>query len=155
EALRDALGFPGMKILQFAFDAPINPFLPHNHTRNCVVYTGTHDNDTTQGWFEKLSEIDRQAVQSYLGRDGHDIAWDLIRLGLGSVADMAISPMQDVLDLGTEARMNLPGQGHGNWNWRMLPEQWTVFQQTRLRDLTRMYGRLAVKKNDAPQTLLD
>ena len=154
EALRDTLGFPGMKILQFAFDTPRNPFLPHNFTRNCVVYTGTHDNDTTRGWFDKLSPVERRAVQSYLGRDGHDIAWDLIRLGLGSVADMAITPMQDILDLGTDARMNLPGQGQGNWNWRMLPEQWTDFQQARLLDLTRMYGRLAPKKGAEPYTLL-
>lgn len=141
EALRDDLGYPGMKILQFAFDLPENPFLPHNHRPNCVVYTGTHDNDTTRGWFNQLADSEREAVQLYLGRDGHDIAWDLIRTALASVADLAVIPMQDILDLDTEARMNLPGQADGNWGWRMLPGQWTAFQQVRLRELTRMYGR--------------
>jgi 4-alpha-glucanotransferase len=153
EALRDELAYPGMKILQFAFDIPANPFLPHNVTSNCVVYTGTHDNDTTRGWFDKLSEEECKAVQLYLGRDGHDIAWDLIRTALSSVADLAVIPMQDVLDLGTEARMNLPGQAAGNWSWRMLPGQWTEFQQVRLRELTRMYGRKAKVKGEPTLTI--
>jgi 4-alpha-glucanotransferase len=144
EALRDGLGYPGMKILQFAFDMPENPFLPHHHTANCVVYTGTHDNDTTRGWFNQLGEEERTAVQLYLGRDGHDIAWDLIRTALASVAELAVIPMQDILDLDTYARMNMPGLAGGNWSWRMLPGQWTEFQQSRLRDLTRMYGRQAL-----------
>jgi 4-alpha-glucanotransferase len=148
EALRDDLGFPGMKILQFAFDTPANPFLPHNYRSNCVVYTGTHDNDTTQGWFAQLDEDAVTAVQLYLGRDGHDIAWDLIRTAMGSVADTAIIPMQDVLNLGTAARMNLPGEAEGNWKWRMLPGQWTAFQQSRLKDLTRMYGRQAIPEGE-------
>ncbi len=141
-ALRDELGFPGMKVLQFAFgDGPGNAYLPHNYDRHCVAYSGTHDNQTTVGWFQTLSGDDRQAVQRYLGRDGSDIAWDLIRLALSSVAHTSIVPLQDVLRLGDEARMNTPGRPEGNWGWRYLPHQLHPGLAGGLGELTQLYGR--------------
>jgi 4-alpha-glucanotransferase len=138
-----------MKVLQFAFgDDARNPYLPHNYVQNCVAYTGTHDNDTTRGWYAVLSERERHVVRTYLGRDGHDIAWDMIRLALQSVADTAIVPLQDVLDLGSEARMNFPGLADGNWRWRVLAEQLTAGVAGRLAELTSIFGRdLAVIAN--------
>ncbi|MHB1006291.1 MAG: 4-alpha-glucanotransferase [Chloroflexota bacterium] len=141
-AAREALGYPGMKVLQFAFgDDFRNPYLPHNYVRNCVVYTGTHDNDTTWGWFNSLPEWQRNNVLAYLGRDGHDADWDLIRLALMSVAEMAIFPLQDVLGLGGEARMNFPGRSEGNWGWRVRVDQMAQGVAERLADLTGRYGR--------------
>jgi len=153
EALRDEFGFPGMRILQFAFgDDPQAPtFQPHNFPRNCVVYTGTHDNDTTAGWFRsqagegstrtaKQVERERNTALRYLGTDGREIQWDMIRLALASVADTAIVPLQDVLGLGNEARMNLPGTASGNWRWRCAAEIPAVHTE-RLADLTSVYGR--------------
>ncbi|MDX1691715.1 MAG: 4-alpha-glucanotransferase, partial [Acidimicrobiia bacterium] len=119
-ALRDELGLPGMKILQFAYDGdPDNEFLPEHYEENCVVYTGTHDNDTTRGWFQSLSPAERATFRQMSGADGRSVAWDLIRIGWGSRAKLAIAPMQDVLGLGTDARMNTPGVAAGNWSWRM------------------------------------
>lgn len=142
EDLRDRLGYPGMKILQFAFgDDASNPYLPHNYDHNFVVYTATHDNNTTTGWFAGLGERERSAVQRYLGRHGDDIAWDLIRLASSSVANTAIVPLQDVLGLGSEARMNFPGKADGNWAWRYTPDQLTRGHADRLRELTTIYGR--------------
>jgi 4-alpha-glucanotransferase len=142
EALRDQFGLPGMRILQFAFSGPDNPYLPHNYaTPNTVVYSGTHDNDTTHGWFATILDEEKRFVQRYLGRDGRDIAWDLIRLGWSSVADHAVAPLQDVLDLGTEARMNLPGRAAGNWTWRLRRELLTDPVLDRLGDLTELYDR--------------
>ena len=141
-ALREQLGYPGMKVLQFAFgDDASNPYLPHNYDHDFVVYTATHDNDTTVGWFASLSEGQRSAVLRYLGRDGRDIAWDLIRLAWSSVANMSIVPLQDVLGLGSEARMNFPGKVGGNWAWRYEPSQLTQRHADRLRELTEIYGR--------------
>ena len=141
-ALRDRLGYPGMKILQFAFGSDAsNPYLPHNFDHGYVVYTATHDNDTTVGWFSSLSHWERSAVQRYLGRDGSDIAWDLIRLALSSVADTAIVPLQDVLARGNEARMNFPGKADGNWAWRYSADQLTAWHADRLAELTILYGR--------------
>jgi len=142
-ALRDQFNLPGMKVLQFAFSADAtDPFLPHNFSRNCVVYSGTHDNDTTRGWYEKSStESERDFARRYLGRDGGDIAWDFIRLAFSSVADLAIVPMQDVLGLGTEARMNLPGRPAGNWGWRLQPGQLNDQIQNRLKELAKLYLR--------------
>ncbi len=142
-ALRESLGFPGMKVLQFAFSGdPSNPFLPHNYERNCVVYTGTHDNDTTRGWYQQSSTADeRDHVRHYLGRDGSDITWDLIRLAHASVADLSVVPVQDVLDLGSEARMNLPGRMEGNWGWRFAADALTDALAERLAELTVRYGR--------------
>ena len=142
EALRDRFHLPGMRVLQFAFgDGPGNPYLPHNYVRNTVVYTGTHDNDTTRGWFASVSEKERDHVRRYLGRDGSDIAWDLIRLAWSSAADYAIAPLQDILNLGTEARMNLPGQPAGNWSWRYQAHQLTAAHLGRLAEMTSIYGR--------------
>jgi 4-alpha-glucanotransferase len=141
-ALRDRFELPGMKILQFAFarDAT-HPFLPHNHVKNCVIYTGTHDNDTARGWYASAPEKERHFARSYLGRDGSDFTWDLIRAGMASVADTFVAPLQDILDLGPEARMNFPGRPGGNWGWRCRREQLTDAVRERLRDLTETYGR--------------
>ncbi len=118
--LRDGLALPGMKILQFAFaDDASNPFLPHNYLENCVAYTGTHDNDTSLGWYAKASEKEKDFCRRYLARSGDNIAWDLIRAGWSSVAKMALAPMQDFLNLGSESRMNFPSRADGNWQWRM------------------------------------
>lgn len=142
EALRDGFDFPGMKILQFAFGGDQNDkFLPHKVIPNSVVYTGTHDNDTSLGWYEKASQAEKDHVRRYLGRDGRDICWDLIRLALGSVAGTALFPLQDLLGLGSEARMNTPGKGSGNWSWRFKEEDITGELVTRLQDLNVLYGR--------------
>ncbi len=142
EALRAELGLPGMCVLQFAFGGdPENRYLPHHYERNTVVYTGTHDNDTTRGWFATASANETALVRRYLGHEARDIAWDLIRLAWASVADYAIAPLQDVLDLGTEARMNLPGRSAGNWGWRCTPEMLTDGVLGRLADLTELYSR--------------
>jgi 4-alpha-glucanotransferase len=140
--LREQLGYPGMKVLQFAFgDNASNPYLPHNYERNCVVYTGTHDNDTSRGWYATQPELVRHRVRVYLGRDGSDVAWDLIRLAWQSVAVLAVAPLQDVLNLGNEARMNFPGRAGGNWGWRVRPEQLELGVASRLAELTAIYGR--------------
>jgi 4-alpha-glucanotransferase len=141
-ALRDAVGLPGMKVLQFAFDKPTNPFLPHNYSANCIAYTGTHDNDTTRGWYATAPEHERELYRRYVARDGSDVAWDLIRLAWSSVADLAIAPLQDVLDLGTEARMNMPGVATGNWRWRVPPGQPDDWALGRLTEMTEVYGRV-------------
>lgn len=141
-ALRDQLGLPGMKVLQFAFDSgPESMYLPHNFDHHCVVYPATHDNQTTIGWFSSISDETRQNVQRYLGNDGSDIAWELIRLALGSTADLAIVPLQDVMRLGDEARMNTPGKPTGNWGWRYLPHTLHQGLAFGLAELTTIYGR--------------
>lgn len=143
-ALREILGFPGMNVLHFAFDGdPANMYLPHNHQRNSVTYTATHDNQTSVGWFGSIPESDRQEVRHYLGHAAEDIAWDLLRVAWSSVSNTAISPMQDVLRLGDEARMNTPATSAGNWAWRMLPSQLDASLADGLRDLTMTYGRTA------------
>lgn len=148
EALRDRFEFPGMKILQFAFNSgPGEPFLPFNYDRNCVVYTGTHDNDTTVGWFNQLQHYERDDVYRYLGCiDPQGIHWSLIRMGWMSVANLAIVPYQDLLGLDTDARMNFPGKPEGNWGWRYRPEavNWEV--RDRLKTMTYISGR-APNKN--------
>jgi 4-alpha-glucanotransferase len=142
EALRDQFEMPGMRILQFGFSAAADhPYLPHNFVRNTVAYTGTHDNDTTRGWFSTLADHERERVRRYLGRDGADIAWDLIRLAWSSVADYAIAPLQDVFDLDGEARMNMPGRPAGNWTWRFTFDKLTKEVLDRLGELTGLYGR--------------
>jgi 4-alpha-glucanotransferase len=119
-SLRNELNLPGMAVLQFAFDGdPSNTYLPHNVSANSVMYTGTHDNQTTVGWFHQLPDVYRAQLLSYLGRDGNDIAWDLIRIALASQSQIALVPMQDILRLGDEARMNTPGRPEGNWGWRI------------------------------------
>jgi 4-alpha-glucanotransferase len=142
EALRDGFNLPGMKILQFAFGgATEDRFLPHTYDKNCVVYTGTHDNDTTAGWYAAAAAAERDFVRRYLARDGRDIAWDLIRLAWASVADLAVAPVQDVLSLDTRARMNLPGTTGGNWGWRLQAGALTPALLDRLADLTGLFAR--------------
>lgn len=154
DALRDQLGFPGMRILQFAFgtDPKADEYKPHNYSKNCVVYTGTHDNNTTIGWLKGTDledstqsreerERETQLALKYAGTDGHELNWDFIRLALMSVADTAIIPLQDVVGLGSEARMNLPGTAEGNWCWRFRPDMLTEQVKARLTELTSIYGR--------------
>jgi 4-alpha-glucanotransferase len=142
DALRRQFELPGMRILQFAFgDTGENRFLPHNYEPNTVVYTGTHDNDTTWGWYRTTSEKERDHVRRYLARDGSDAAWDLIRAAWSSVAHYAIAPLQDVLNLGTEARMNFPGKPQGNWTWRYETHQLNPWVLDRLAEMTQLYGR--------------
>lgn len=143
EALRDRFEFPGMKILQFAFGAgPGDPFLPFNYVRNCVVYTGTHDNDTTVGWFNQLQNYERDEVLRYLGCiDPQGIHWSLIRMGWFSIANLAIVPFQDLLGLATDARMNFPGKAEGNWGWRYRGEALNWEVRDRLKTMTYICGR--------------
>lgn len=145
DRLMAEFGYPGMKILQFAFGSDAHdPFLPHNFTRDCIVYTGTHDNDTTVGWYRVTStEQERAYARQYLNSDATDLAWDMIRLGWASVAHTAMTTAQDLLSLGHEARMNSPSTfGPPNWCWRLLPGALTSDVAARLRELTRIYGRL-------------
>ncbi len=137
-------GFPGMKILEFAFDSnEDNDYLPHNFNRNSVVYTGTHDNDTVQGWYASSKRKDQKAVRDYLGvKNAKNIHWDMIRLAEASVADTAIVPMQDILGLGSEGRMNVPSTLGLNWRWRVLPEQLKAEDADLLYEMTKVYGRL-------------
>ena len=141
--LREATGFPGMKILGFAFDSgEENDYLPHTYTKNCVVYTGTHDNDTLIRWFQKAKEEDRQFARDYLNsRSDDEIHWDAIRGAWSSVASMAISPVQDFLGLGSEARINTPGVAAGNWQWRLRHGVLTDELAERIAKLTRVYSR--------------
>ena len=144
EALRDRFGFPGMKILHFAFDSGAgNPYLTHNYGNpNCIVYTGTHDNNTTVGWFEARAEEDRWRVLTYMGSMSPDnIHWQLIRLAFSSVANQAIVPFQDTLGLGGNARMNTPSEAEGNWTWRYRAEALSDSVIHQLVSLTELYGR--------------
>jgi 4-alpha-glucanotransferase len=140
-ALRDRFGLPGMKVLQFAFSGPDNLFLPHLYPQNCVVYTGTHDNNTTLGWYETAPEAERDFARLYLRVDGHDFAWDLIRAAWGSTAVFSIAPMQDLLNLGGEARMNFPSRLGGNWEWRMTADALSSDLQQKLKEINWMYFR--------------
>jgi 4-alpha-glucanotransferase len=139
--LLNAFNLPGMKVLQFGFTGPDNPFLPHNYIPGCVAYTGTHDNDTAMGWFAAAPNHEREFAQRYLRVDGGDFAWDLIRAVWGSVADIAMTPMQDVLSRGGEARMNFPSRLGGNWSWRMGDEDINDHFAGKLRELNWMYLR--------------
>jgi 4-alpha-glucanotransferase len=142
-ALRNKFNFPGMKILQFAFSTDSkDAFLPHNYDKNCVVYTGTHDNDTTIGWYEKATEREKDFVRRYCSTDAHEINWDLINIAMKSVADLAILPFQDILGLGSEGRMNFPSTVDGNWEWRFSWDQVRPELASRLSELTKLYGRL-------------
>jgi 4-alpha-glucanotransferase len=154
EELRDSFGFPGMRILQFAFGGDArNHDLPHNYIPNCVAYTGTHDNDTTVGWFHSVggagstrddSQIQRERrfCLKYLNSNGAEIHWDFIRAVWASVANTAIVPMQDLLGLGSEARMNLPASSSGNWAWRCQNGDFKEIISQRLREITEIYGRI-------------
>jgi 4-alpha-glucanotransferase len=141
--LRNAIGVPGMKILQFAFAQLNSPHLPHRYDSSTVVYTGTHDNDTARGWFDGASDEERAAASLYLGVHTTDeIPWTLIRAAYTSVADTAIVPVQDILGLGNEARMNLPGAEHDNWSWRLSEGALTEEVAEKLRKLGEISGRI-------------
>lgn len=144
--MRDGFGFPGMKVLQFAFGNGVgeNRDAPHNHVENAVAYTGTHDNDTTLGWFlNDAGEDGRRVLLEYLGRDlpADEVPWAMLRLCYMSVARIAMAPMQDVLGLGTQARMNTPSVAAGNWSWRMREEQLSGELADRLKALAGLFGR--------------
>jgi len=140
--LRDRFNLPGMGIIQFAFSGdPKEPFLPHNHEFKRVVYTGTHDNDTSKGWYERVPEKERSFYRRYLNQDGSQVAWDLIRAAWSSVAVFALAPMQDFLSLGNEARMNYPGNPSGNWSWRMPDLAMSESLQVRIKELNFLYDR--------------
>ena len=142
--LLTASGYAGMAVLQFAFaDGPNQPFLPHNHQSHSVVYTGTHDNDTSLGWWAGSSDAERQHARAYLGTDGHDIAWAMVRAAAASVADTAVHPMQDILALASDCRMNLPGSSSGWWGWRFEWSQVHRWHGQRLAEMTLLYGRAA------------
>jgi len=142
--LRQAFNLPGMKVLQFAFGDhnPQNPFLPHNYLHHCVVYTGTHDNDTACGWYERILEDEKSFCRRYLARSGHDVAWDLIRACWSSVAVVALAPIQDFLSLGNAARMNYPGNPSGNWAWRMAEGVLTDGLAERIKEMNVLYSRM-------------
>lgn len=141
--LRDHFGFPGMKILQFAFESEEeSSFLPHQFTTtNCVCYTGTHDNNTTRGWYDSASEYSRDKVRRYMNTDANSIHWDFLRTCLGTIADYAIIPMQDILGLGEEGRMNVPGVAENNWAWRYRKEDISDGLAEGLKETTKLYGR--------------
>jgi len=143
-ALRERFALPGMKVLQFAFDGDSgNPFLPHNHRRDFVAYTGTHDNNTTLGWWrDELGEGDRQQVREYLGMPEEAMPWPLVRAGLASVAACAVVPLQDCLALGSEHRMNQPATVEGNWQWRFRWDWLGNHLADRLRRMNDLYGRV-------------
>ena len=140
-------GFPGMKVLLFAFgeDNPMHIYLPHTYEKNYVVYTGTHDNNTARGWFDNDARPDeKERLARYLGREPRpeDVHWDLVRLAMASIADMAVFPFQDILGLGGEAQMNRPSVALGNWCWRFVPDALTGELADRLRSITITYGRM-------------
>jgi 4-alpha-glucanotransferase len=152
-ALRDQFQVPGTRVLQFAFDGNSdNPYLPHNYVSNAVVYTGTHDNPTSRGWYEELPPYQRQNLWRYLNspqRDSREVAWNLMRMAWSSAAALAIAPLQDLLNLGAEARMNVPGCPEGNWSWRYTEELLAAADFHSLRDLTTSSNRLRMLPNPA------
>jgi 4-alpha-glucanotransferase len=142
EKIRDTFNLPGMKVLQFAWSDPTNAFLPHNHPVNCIVYTGTHDNNTTIGWWlNEISDQARQFMQDYLSKEVYEINWEMIRIAMRSAAHTAVFPMQDILNLGAQARMNTPGVMSGNWAWRFTTEMLPQDAHARLAHLTWLYQR--------------
>ncbi len=162
--IRDSFNLPGMKILQFSFASdPDDDFLPHNYPNKCVAYTGSHDNDTSLGWYESASEREKDFCRRYLARSGDEIAWSLIRTLWQSVADWVLAPMQDFLSLGSWARMNYPGNPSGNWGWRMRPNAIDGHLAQRIYEINYLYGRLpemekkriqdAIKKENEGQVM--
>jgi 4-alpha-glucanotransferase len=139
--MRDKYGIPGMKILQFGFSGPDNQFLPHNYVPHCVAYTGTHDNDTSRGWYAHAPKAEAVFARRYLHTTSRNFSWDLIRTIWSSVAVFAITPMQDLLNLGTEARMNYPSRSEGNWEWRMQTEDMSAALAGKIQRLNKLYGR--------------
>ena len=149
--LRDSFDLPGMKIFQFGFDStPDDPFLPHNYPENCVVYTGTHDNDTARGWYNRVSEQEKAIYRDYMDRDGSNVSWDLIRGVWSSVAIFGLAPMQDFLNLGNEARMNYPGNPSGNWMWRMSADAQNPELQAKIKQLNYLYSRMNDGSENTP-----
>ncbi len=149
QSVKDLLrktGFPGMKILEFAFDSrEASDYLPHNYAHNCVVYTGTHDNDTILGWFQQINEDDRAMALKYINREQKDIKeinWDFIRLAMQSVADLCVIPVQDYLGLSSEARINIPSTVGNNWKWRLLEGEFQEDLLKKIHEITKLYGRL-------------
>lgn len=147
-ALRDKNNLPGMKILQFAFGYTkngmldsANDFLPHNYNRNSVVYTGTHDNDTTLGWYQKLPENYKDLVRTYIARNDHDIVWSFIRLAMSSTSRYCVIPLQDILEHGSESRMNIPSTIGDNWNWRYSSDELNDYRRNRLSEMTWLHNR--------------
>jgi 4-alpha-glucanotransferase len=143
--LRDSFDLPGMRIFQFGFGTPQDPFLPHNYVRNCVAYTGTHDNDTVLGWYKGAPKAEQELARQYLNATARNLPWAMIRSLWASVANTVVTPMQDLLSLGTEARMNFPGKLGGNWGWRVLEDQLTDELQAKLLEFNTIYGRLSTK----------
>lgn len=139
-------GYPGMKVLQFAFDSrEDSDYLPHNYTQNCIVYTGTHDNNTVKGWYEELAKKDKNFAIRYLDNektDESEIYWDYIRLAMSSVAKICIIPVQDYLGLGAEARINTPATLGTNWKWRMSDKSLTKSLSKKIYVLTKLFARL-------------
>ena len=154
-ALRDQFQIPGTRVLQFAFDGTSdNPYLPNNYTSNAVVYTGTHDNPTSREWYEELPAAQRQNLWRYLNSPqaaSREVAWDLMRLAWSSPAALAIAPLQDLLNLGAEGRMNVPGRAEGNWSWRSTEELLSTADFHKLRDLTRSSNRLPMLATPATE----
>jgi 4-alpha-glucanotransferase len=147
--LRDSFDLPGMRIFQFAFDStPDDPFLPHNYPVNCVVYTGTHDNDTARGWYNCVPEQEKSVYHRYMDRDGSQVNWDLIRGVWSSVAVFALAPIQDFLNLGNEARMNYPGNPSGNWMWRMPSNAQNSELQVKIKELNYLFSRMNTGRDD-------
>jgi len=142
--MREAFDLPGMRIFQFAFDStPEDPFLPHHYPVNCVVYTGTHDNDTVLGWYKRVPEKEKAFYRTYMHRDGSEVSWDMIRGVWASVAVLGLAPMQDFLNLDNKARMNYPGNPSGNWTWRMPQEALDRQLQSQVKELNYLYSRLS------------
>ncbi len=154
--LREEFRLPGMKILQFAFaGGPADPFLPHHYPHHCVVYTGTHDNDTARGWYERVEEDERSFYRRYFARDGSNVAWDLIRGCWASVAVYSLAPMQDFLDLDNEARMNYPGNPSGNWSWRMPADAISGDLIDRIYELNYLYSRIEIMPERSEEEQID
>jgi 4-alpha-glucanotransferase len=151
-SLRDEFELPGIRVFQFGFDGNAgNPHLPHNYVPNTVAYTGTHDNNTTRGWFESLPENVRQAARNFAAQAGArtgEAAWDFLRIVWSSKAGLAIAPLQDLLNLGVEGRMNVPGVAAGNWRWRCTEEMLKPSIFERLRELTTSAGRMSSVKTE-------
>lgn len=148
-ALRKQAGFPGMCILQFAFgNDKNNSYLPHCCDKNSIIYSGTHDNDTTLGWYQTADEAEKDHYRRYMNVDGHDAAWDFIRLAMSSPAICAIIPLQDVLNLDSSQRMNTPGTASGNWAFRFDWTQWDAGYTEGLSYLATLFGRAQVSSDD-------
>jgi 4-alpha-glucanotransferase len=145
--LRDRWELPGMRVLHFAFsEGAASPHLPIWYPRNAVVYTGTHDNDTSVGWYEKASEVEREELHRFEGTSVDRVHLDLARIAYASVADLAVVPMQDVLGLGSRARMNVPGKAEGNWGWKLVDGQADEQAARRMHQLAETFGRLPGQK---------